>query len=227
MRILMIEDDKQLCDAVCIQLNAKGYETDACHNGSDAAYYLKNGVYDIILLDRMLPGKDGVQLLKELRNDGCNIPVILVTALGELSDKIEGLDAGADDYLSKPYSVDELMARIRALMRRPHKLEVTNCLRVADVILDRNQLLLSKGTKSCSLSKKECSLLEYFFINYGQILSREQILGNVWGADHFVENSNVDTYVHFVRRRLKTIDSGLQLKSIHGVGYKLVGDNNE
>lgn len=224
MRILMIEDDKQLCDAVTVQLRKAGYETDICLSGMDAAYYLENGNYDLILLDRMLPEKDGVTILKELRQKGNETPVILVTALSELDDKIEGLDAGADDYLPKPYSVEELKARIRALMRRPHKLEADNVLHVLDISLDLNEMKLYKGEQVCSLSKKECNLLEYLLRNFEHTLSREQIMGNVWGASHFVENSNVDTYIHFVRRRLSAVGSCLKIKSVHGVGYKLIGD---
>ena len=225
MRILRIEDDKQLCDAVSIQLHAEGYETDICLTGVDASYYIENGTYDLILLDRMLPGKDGISILSDLRKSGNTTPVILVTALSELTDKIEGLDAGADDYLPKPYSVDELKARIRALMRRPHKMESANVLHAEDISLDCNELKLYCSGQSCSLSKKECNLLEYLIRNYGQTLSREQIMGNVWGASHFVESSNVDTYIHFVRRRLKAVNSSLQVKSVHGVGYKLIGEN--
>lgn len=224
MRILMIEDDRQLCDAVCIQLQADGYETDACYNGIDYSYYLENGNYDVILIDRMLPGKDGIQILEEIRARRMTVPVILVTALGELADKVEGLDAGADDYLSKPYSVEELKARIRALMRRPHQIEDLRTLKVADTSLEPGQMLLICKEKRCSLTKKESSLLEYFFTNPRQILTREQILSKVWGADHFVENGNVDTYVHFVRRRLKTVESSLMIKSVHGVGYMLTGE---
>lgn len=224
MRILMIEDDKRLCDAVCMQLRMEGYETDACHSGADADYYLEHAIYDLILLDRMLPGKDGITLLRRIRQKGIAVPVILVTALGELQDKIEGLDAGADDYLAKPYSVEELKARIRALQRRPHQFSHSQLLCIADVSLDENQMLLSRGEQTCSLSKKESSLLAYFMQNYNQILSREQILAKVWGAEHFVENSNVDTYVHFIRRRLQTVGSSLQIKSVHGVGYKMIGE---
>lgn len=224
MRILMIEDDKQLCDVVCMQLRLDGYETDACYNGAEADYYLDNSIYDMILLDRMLPGKDGITLLHEIRQNGIGTPVILVTALGELDDKIEGLDAGADDYLAKPYSVEELKARIRALQRRPHNLMQSKTIQVGDITLDDTQLLLCKGNESCSLSKKESHLLAYFLQNYGQILSREQILAKVWGAERFVETSNVDTYVCFIRRRLKTVNSHLHIKSVHGVGYKLIGE---
>lgn len=222
MRILMIEDDKEMSDAVIWQLVANGYEVDACYTGTDAAYYLENGVYDMILLDRMLPGKDGIDLLREIRSKNILTPVIMLTALSELADKIEGLDAGADDYLAKPYSVEELMARIRALLRRPRKLEKDNKLVVGNICLDVGQLVLTGKEKSCSLSKKEAGLLEYFLKNRDQVLTRDQILSYVWGADHFVEEGNVDTYVHFARRRLKMVESNLAIKSVHGVGYKLV-----
>lgn len=222
MNILMVEDDADLSNVVVSQLQKEGYVTDVCANGNDVALFLKNGEYDLLLLDRMLPGKDGIQVLRELRSRENTIPVIFITALGEIEDRIEGLDAGADDYLTKPYDIEELKARIRAIARRPQKMEDNHEFAVGSTILDMSRYILRNGEKEISLSKREALLCLLLFRNIGQVLEREKILRKVWGMDNFVEESNVDTYIHFVRRRLKEVESPLVIKSIHGVGYCLV-----
>lgn len=222
MNILMVEDDADLSNVVVSQLQKEGYVTDVCANGNDVALCLENGEYDLVLLDRMLPGKDGIQVLKELRGRENTIPVIFITALGEIEDRIEGLDAGADDYLTKPYDIEELKARIRAIARRPQKMEDNHEFAVGSTILDMSRYILRNGEKEISLSKREALLCLLLFRNIGQVLEREKILRKVWGMDNFVEESNVDTYIHFVRRRLKEVESPLVIKSIHGVGYCLV-----
>ncbi len=222
MNILMVEDDEDLSNVVVSQLQKEGYITDVCVNGNDVALFLENGEYDLVLLDRMLPGKDGIQVLKELRSRENTIPVIFITALGEIEDRIEGLDAGADDYLTKPYDIEELKARIRAIARRPLKMEDNHEFAVGSTILDMSRYILRNGEKEISLSKREALLCLLLFQNTGQVLEREKILRKVWGMDNFVEESNVDTYIHFVRRRLKEVESPLVIKSIHGVGYCLV-----
>lgn len=222
MNILMVEDDADLSNVVVSQLQKEGYVTDVCANGNDVALFLKNGEYDLLLLDRMLPGKDGIQVLRELRGRENTIPVIFITALGEIEDRIEGLDAGADDYLTKPYDIEELKARIRAIARRPQKMEDNHEFAIGSTILDMSRYILRNGEKEISLSKREALLCLLLFRNIGQILEREKILRKVWGMDNFVEESNVDTYIHFVRRRLKEVESPLVIKSIHGVGYCLV-----
>lgn len=221
MRLLMVEDDKQLREAVVFQLKADGYEIDACESGEDAEYYM-NFHYDAILLDRMLPGMDGLEVLRRIRKRGISTPVILVTALGDLEERIQGLDSGADDYLTKPYAVDELKARLRALFRRPFQTISGDKLQVGDTILWNNEWKLGCKGKKTTLSKKENALLEYFFMNPDQILEREKILYRVWGADKFVEEGNVDTYIHFIRRRLVSVESDVQIKSVHGIGYRLI-----
>lgn len=218
----MVEDDADLSNVVVSQLQKEGYVTDVCANGNDVALCLENGEYDLVLLDRMLPGKDGIQVLKELRGRENTIPVIFITALGEIEDRIEGLDAGADDYLTKPYDIEELKARIRAIARRPQKMEDNHEFAVGSTILDMSRYILRNGEKEISLSKREALLCLLLFRNIGQVLEREKILRKVWGMDNFVEESNVDTYIHFVRRRLKEVESPLVIKSIHGVGYCLV-----
>lgn len=221
MRVLIIEDNKNLCDSICFQLQKEGYATDTCYTGENALYYAMQKSYDIIILDRMLPVMDGLSILKAIREKKINVPVIMVTAMDGLHDRVDGLDSGADDYLVKPFAMEELLARIRALTRRPQKIEQTDILKFADIELDVKQQNLQKDGKSCPLSKRENDLLEYFLRNSKQTLSREMILSHVWGPDNFVEEGNLDNYIHFIRRRLKTILSAAQIKTVHGVGYRL------
>lgn len=221
MRLLMIEDDVQLSEAVAVSLAAEGYEVDLCHNGADADFYYKKQIYDAVLLDRLLPGKDGIEILNDMRKRGIEVPVIMITALGDVDSRVGGLDAGADDYLTKPFSVSELQARLRAVFRRPRKMENAGKLCVGDTTLSTGTLQLTCGGETVTLSKKEAAFLEFFFCNPGQILERGQILSRVWGTDKFVEDGSVDTYIHFVRRRLSAVGSGLAIKNIHGIGYRL------
>ncbi len=221
MRILMVEDDKELSNAIVFQLKEDGYEIDVCDNGDDAMYYIDSRSHDVILLDRMLPGTDGLTLLNVIREKGMVVPVIMVTAMNGLGDKIDGLDAGADDYISKPFEIDELRARIRALLRRPRNMDKVEEISFGNVKLYPQKMILESDSKTVTLSKKENLLLEFFMRKQGQTIMREQILARLWGGDSFVEEGNVDTYIHFARRRLKTIDANIKIKTVHGLGYIL------
>lgn len=221
MRLLIIEDDVELSEAVAVSLRAEGYQVDLCHSGADAAFYYEKQIYDAVLLDRMLPGKDGIRILNDMRKDGYEVPVIMITALGDVDDRIGGLDAGADDYLSKPFSVSELQARLRALFRRPRKIGKAESHSLGNTTLSMGKLQLESDKGWVTLSKKEAAFLEFFFCNPDRILQREQILDRVWGTEKFVEDGNVDTYIHFVRRRLAAVSSDLVIKNVHGVGYRL------
>jgi DNA-binding response OmpR family regulator len=221
MRILIIEDNKSLCDAMCFQLQNEGYSTDACYSGENALYYALNPCYDVIILDRMLPVIDGLTILKKLRSNHLPVPVILVTAMDGLHDRVNGLDAGADDYLVKPFAMEELLARIRALSRRPQRLGPEGLLSFSGLEFDAKEQLLISGSKSCNLSKRETELLEYFMKNPNQVLPRETIISHVCGLDNFVEDGNLDNYIHFLRRRLSSVGSNVQIKTIHSVGYRL------
>lgn len=222
----MIEDDEELCEAVAVHLKKEGYELDICHNGDDANYYIAGYTHDIIILDRMLPGTDGLTILESIRKQGNGTPVIMVTAMNGINDRINGLDGGADDYLVKPFEVAELQARIRALLRRPRKIESSEILRFLDMELSTNTWVAACKEKSVSLSKREGTLLEYFLLNKEQILTREQILSRVWGMDSFVEEGNIDNYIFFLRRRLKALETKAGIKTIHGIGYRLERKEN-
>ncbi|MCI9281864.1 MAG: response regulator transcription factor [Lachnospiraceae bacterium] len=221
MRILMIEDDKELCENISLMLKASGYETDTCYTGSDGLFLAQNTPYDAIILDRMLPEMDGMSVLATLRRQNIRTPVILATALDRLHDRIDGLDAGADDYLVKPFAVEELMARIRAVTRRSHSLLPSRRPSLAGLSFDPEQRLLTYGTDSLTLSKRESSLIEFFLRNPQRTLPRSQILSYVWGACSEVEEGNLDNYIHFLRRRLKTIGAPVHLTTVHGIGYRL------
>ena len=221
MKILVIEDDRDLCRLICRSLVQSGHEADSCHTGTDGLFYARQQTYDVIILDRMLPELDGLSVLETLRRQGLHTPVILATALDGLHDRIDGLDAGADDYLVKPFAVEELMARIRAVTRRPGNLQITPEIKAFGLCLDPDSRRLAWGETQVSLSKKESALLGYFMKNPGRTLPRAMILSYVWGSDWEGEEGNLDNYVYFVRRRLKVLKAPVRLATVHGVGYRL------
>lgn len=221
MRILLIDDDEALCEAVSFELINEGFSVDVCHDGSDGLQFIRQQSYDLILLDSMLPSLSGIEILKKTRSEGIYTPVILVTALGELSDKVKGLDSGADDYITKPFAFQELMARIRSITRRPAHWENIHMLKYGDVVYDSDEKTLTANGHKCSLSKKEGDLLELFLRNPDKTLPRLNILSRVWGPYAEVEEGNLDNYIHFLRRRLTSVRSILTLKTIRGIGYRL------
>ncbi|MCI8660146.1 MAG: response regulator transcription factor [Lachnospiraceae bacterium] len=224
MKILLIEDDKDLCRNIVLALNQSGYITESCHTGTDGLFLAKSHSYDAIILDRMLPEMDGLTLLASLRRQHNTTPVILATALNRLGDRIDGLDAGADDYIVKPFAVEELMARLRAIARRSKNLQLSPALTLSGLSLDPQQHLLKYQDMALTLSKKESAALEFFMRNPGQILPRSRILSYVWGSDSEVEEGNLDNYIYFLRRRLKSIGAPVRLTTIHGTGYRLDTD---
>lgn len=222
MRILLAEDDRKLNSTLTWQLEASGFIVDCCFDGEESLFYGEQNIYDMILLDRMLPHMDGTEVLSSLRKKGITTPVILITALGTLSDKVTGLDLGADDYLVKPFAFEELLARIRCVTRRPHALTEHNILTASDITWKISENLLTGPMGYCTLSKKEGELLEIFLRSKGQTLKRNTLLLKVWGPDSNVEEGNLDNYIHFLRRRLKMTGSKLQIKTIRGIGYCLL-----
>lgn len=225
MRLLIIDDDAALCDALQVQLKSAGYEVDCCLNGEDALFYALGNSYDAILLDRMLPAIDGLTLLQTIRKSNVHTPVIMMTAMSRISDRIDGLDAGADDYIVKPFDTLELMARIRALARRPGTISAGSALTFSDLTLDTSKQELSAGAQTLSLSKRETALFEYCIRHKDQVLSRRMLMSYVWGPDSDVEEGNLDNYVHFARKRLRALKSAVQIKTIHGVGYRMEDGN--
>lgn len=221
MRILLAEDDEKLRTSLAFQLEQEGFLVDTCSDGEEALYYIEQNIHDLILLDRMMPYLSGTDLLLKMRKEHNQTPVILITALGTLDDKVTGLDQGADDYLVKPFAFPELMARIRCVSRRPRKMKAVDKLSLGDITYQPEENLLTGNTSACSLSKREGDLLEAFLRSPGQPLSRTQLLTKVWGIDSDVEEGNLDNYIHFLRRRLKAVGSKVIIRTIRGVGYQI------
>lgn len=222
MRILLAEDDKKLNESLTNQLIAKGFDVDSCYDGEEALYYAAQNIHDVILLDRMLPGLEGTIVLTKLRKEGISTPVILITALGTLNDKVTGLNLGADDYLVKPFAFEELVARIQCVTRRSPIISQTELPGYCDIRFDETSNTLTGPGGSCSCSRREGAMLEIFIKNGGQTLSRNTLLLKIWGPDSDVEEGNLDNYIYFVRRRLKAVGSCLQLRTIRGIGYCLM-----
>ncbi|WP_294150924.1 response regulator transcription factor [uncultured Clostridium sp.] len=221
MKILLIEDDEVLCDTLRLSLDKAGYDTEICHSGTDGLLFACSSAYDCLIIDRMLPEMDGLTLLQALRRRGIQTPAIFSTALDGLNDRVNGLDAGADDYIAKPYAVEELLARIRAVTRRPGRIEDDRALIFEGLMFLKEQRELRYQNSSVTLSKKEASLVEYFFRNPGRTLNREMILTYVWGSSSEVEEGNLDNYIYFIRRRLSTLKVPVRIVTVHGVGYRL------
>ena len=220
MRILLVEDDKNFCETLAFQLQQEHHQVNVCQDGRDGLDLLLQDAYDLALLDRMLPTMNGLLVLKKARERGVTTPVILITALGELYDRIEGLDCGADDYLVKPFAYEELAARIRSLGRRSGA-SMNQALELCDISYDSSLRQLSGPAGSLLLSGREARLLELFLQNPGQVLRRMTLLSRVWGADAPVEEGNLDTYIHFVRKRLAQAGSRLAIQTVRGIGYLL------
>lgn len=225
MRILIVEDDQDLCLGMQFHLKNAGYTVDVCFDGEDALHFILQSAYDLIILDRMLPSIDGLSILQKVRNQSVAIPILMVTALSTLQDKIDGLDSGADDYLTKPFETEELLARVRALSRRPTQWKNVNTISYCDTSFNTETLLLEGPTSTCTLSRREANLAEVFLHNPNTVLPRNVILTKVWGPDAPVEDGNIDNYIHFLRRRLKNVGSTLQIKTLRGIGYRLENSN--
>ena len=223
MRILFVEDDKQLSTVVAEQLQKEGYITDCCYDGEEALGYALNTTYnyDIVLLDRMLPFVDGLTILKAMRQKHIFTPVLMITGLGELDDKIDGLDCGADDYLVKPFHIKELLARIRALTRRPAEIVDNKTLTAYDLTLDREHRRLTCKDHSVILTQKESDLMTVFMEIPDKTYSRNELIWRVWGQNTDIENGNVDNYIHFLRKRFRELRCKATIKTVYGAGFCL------
>lgn len=219
MRLLLIEDDEKFCELLIFQLKKEKHEVDVCHDGRDGLDLLMQNAHDLVLLDRMLPTMNGLLVLKKARSAGVTTPVILITALGELYDRIEGLDSGADDYIVKPFEFEELSARIRSLGRRSGRYEDDGLLSFQDITYDHSLRMLYGPENELALSKREGLLLEAFLREPAQVIHRMILFSRVWGVDAPVEESNLDTYIHFLRKRLGFVGSRLNIKTVRGIGY--------
>ena len=223
MRILIVEDETHLAEALSHILKKNNYSVDVAFDGEEGLDNALSGIYDVIVLDIMLPKMDGITVLKQIRREGFDTPVILLTAKSEISDKVLGLDSGADDYLAKPFNTEELLARIRALGRRRGEITAnTSTLSFGDISLNTSSLKLSCGAQEISITLKECELLEYLILHKEMVCSKEQIIEKLWGFDSEAESNHVEVYVSFLRKKLAFVNSKVAINTVRGVGYSLM-----
>lgn len=221
MRLLLADDEKELTDALSMILNYNKFITDCVYNGQDALDYAMSGEYDGIILDVMMPKLDGVEVLRRLRQAGITTPVLMLTAKSQLRDKVEGLDAGADDYLPKPFETEELLARIRAMARRGSAVFTPDTLIFGDLSLDRKSFELKCGGESVRLANKEFQMMELMMTNPKVVISTERFMDRVWGFDSDSEMNVVWAYVSYLRKKLQTLGSRVELTALRGRGYML------
>ena len=222
MRILLAEDEKRMAAALAALLRQEKYDVDHMADGASALAALESGVYDISVLDVMMPGMNGFEVARQARNSGVKTPILMLTAKNELDDKVTGLDSGADDYLTKPFQTKELLARLRALGRRSASFQEDR-LSFGDLSLDPATATLTceKTGQSVRLGEKELRILEYMISNHGQIMTREQLAVKIWGFENEAEYNNVEVYMSFTRKKLAFIGSGVGIKAVRGLGYEL------
>lgn len=219
MKLLIVEDEKRLCQTVAKHLKDEGYTVDMCYDGSDALDYINGTEYDAVILDIMLPGIDGISVLKKIRAKKLNTPVLLLTARSSVEDKVAGLDSGADDYLTKPFALDELSARIRVMIRRSGVERVDNTISAGPLTLDTEKKIAVREGKEIKLTAKEYSILEYLMHNKGIVLSRDKIMHHIWNYDYEGGSNIIDVYIRTLRNK---VDAGFDQKliqTVRGMGY--------
>lgn len=222
MNILIVEDEKRLADALSQILLEQKYMVDVVYDGADGLAYGESGIYDCIILDIMLPTMDGFNVCLELRKKKITTPVLMLTAKDTVYDKVRGLDAGADDYMTKPFSPDELLARLRVLTRRRGEV-ILDEMRYEDITLhlDQSKLSCAKSLKSIHLNFKECEILKIFMSKPEFIISKQDLIARIWGYDSDAGDNNVEAYISFLRKKLNFVESGVQIVSAKKLGYKL------
>lgn len=220
MRILLVEDEQHLAEAVQHMLKRSGYSVDIASDGERGLQYAKTGVYDAIILDNMLPKLSGVEVLRALRREHHATPILMLSAKSETSDKVEGLEVGADDYLAKPFKTTELIARLRAITRR-HSHETRDEITVGDLIISIRDKSVTCGEARAELTMKEYDLLDMLAATPGKLVPTEALFRRVWGSDLFVEPKYVSVYISYVRAKLKKLGSQVRIKAMRGVGYRL------
>lgn len=226
MKVLIVEDEYNLADAIKERLEKEKLTVNIVEDGEEGYYYASTNTYDLIILDVMLPNMSGFQILNKLRTDNINSKIIMLTARSTIEDKLNGLENGADDYLTKPFHMDELVARVNIQLKRNGN---KNNLSFGDLVLNTTTLKVTcaKTNEVVELIKKEFQLLEYFINNPNQVLSKEQIYDRVWGIENEIESNNLEAYLSFIRRKLRVIESKVVIKSVRGMGYKIEYGNKE
>jgi DNA-binding response OmpR family regulator len=222
MRILVVEDEHKIANSIKQGLEQENYIVDVVYDGSDGYDLAAGEEFDLLVLDRMLPGMDGIAITKKLREQNIHIPILMLTAKGQTLEKVEGLDSGADDYVTKPFAFTELLARVRALTRRPKK-TINTILSVADMTLDTSKFEAGRGGKTIALSNKEFSLLEYLMRHPNQVITKEQIINHVWSYDADVLPNSVEVYIKHLRDKIDTPfpHKPQLIKTVRGFGYKI------
>ena len=223
MRILVVEDEFNLADMIAIKLRKEKYNVDVSLDGEDGLDNALSDVYDLVILDIMLPKINGIEILKEIRNNNIDTKVIMLTAKSSLDDKLVGFENGANDYITKPFHMEELIARVNVQLRNNEKNINKDILKFGDIELNvrTSTITCIKNNESINISYKEFMILEYLMNNSNQIISKEQIYDKIWGIDNYFESNNLEAYLSFVRKKLKIIDSDVTIKAIRGMGYKL------
>lgn len=220
MKILLCDDERLLLDALSTILKQNNYSVDCATNGVDGLDFAMSGIYDLIILDVMMPKLDGFSVVKELRRNGCNTPVLMLTAKSDTSDKVLGLNYGADDYISKPFDTNELLARIKALLRRKENW-TGDVLSFGDLSLDRDSLSLACKDKKIVLGKKEFNIMEMLILSAGKTINKERFIEKIWGYETEAEYNTIEVYISFLRKKISAVNSNTEIKSIRGVGYTL------
>ncbi len=222
MRILLIEDEHGLADSLSAVLKKENYSVDNCYDGESGLYAALTDIYDVIILDVMLPKMNGFEVLKRLRQDKVTTPVLMLTAKFSVSDKVKGLDIGADDYLTKPFVMEELLARIRALNRRQGELH-TDVLSFGDLELfpSKSKIVCKTNGKSVQIAQKELQILEYLMLNKEQIVTKDQLILKIWGYDSEIGYNNIEVYISFTRKKISFIGSKVKIKAVRLIGYTL------
>lgn len=221
MRILVVEDEKEIADGISGILEKAKYKVDLAYDGIEGLDYILSGTYDLVLLDVMLPKINGFDIVKNVRSEGVEVPIIMLTAKSQISDKVDGLNLGADDYITKPFDAGELLARIGARLRKISGIKDGRIL-AFDIALDPATYTLQKEEKSVKMSKTEYQLLELFMINKNIIISKDTIINKVWGYDDDAEYNNIEVYVSFLRKKLKFVNAKATIETKKGVGYSFV-----
>ena len=226
MRLLLVEDEKRMAQALCELLRLEKYEVDHYADGIEGLAAMESNIYDIVILDVMLPGMNGYEIAKKARSKGVRTPILMLTAKSELDEKVTGLDSGADEYLTTPFMTKDLLARLRALCRRTVN-TLDGTLKYGDISLDVNTLTLSctANGQNVRLSEKEYRILEYLIANGGQILTREQLAVKIWGFESNAEYNNVEVYMSFTRKKLAFVEAKTEIKAVRGIGYELRCDD--
>lgn len=226
MRILIVEDELDLNMVLSEMLTIEGYYVDSSYDGTDGLDNALSGIYDMIILDVMLPEKNGIEVLSEIRKNKINTPVLMLTAKSEIEDKIAGLDNGADDYLTKPFNSKELLARIRALLRRREKILINENLKFADIMIDKTTHEIYKNDQKIKLTKKEYDIMELLILNQGKVVSKDDLTVRIWGYNTDIEYNSIEVYISFLRKKLRAIDSSISISAIRGFGYIIKEQND-